>query len=175
MIEPQKLVEYATSATADVFSTMLGMEAEAQEPRIDPEFPVINDGVMALVGLAGSWTGAGVICCTAAFACKLCNQFIGTATEAVDEEVLDAVGEVANMIIGNFKTSVEEHVGALGLSVPTVIYGRNFTSRSIGQNSWTVLPFRSGDEVLEVRVCLAPAKEPTAPRAGYSHNSTVLT
>jgi len=174
MIEPQKLVEYATSATSEVFSTMLGMELEGQASRQDPDFPTINDGVMALVGLAGSWTGAGVICCTAAFACKLCNQFIGTAVEAVDEEVLDAVGEVANMIIGNFKTSVEEHVGALGLSVPTVIYGRNFTSRSIGQNSWTVLPFRSGDEVLEVRVCLAPAKEPTAPRAGYNHTSTVL-
>jgi chemotaxis protein CheX len=174
MIEPQKLVEYVTSATVDVFSTMLGMEAEAQESRSDSDFPTINDGVMALVGMAGSWAGAGVICCTAAFACKLCNQFIGTAAEAVDEDVLDAVGEVANMIIGNFKTAVEEHVGALGLSVPTVIYGRNFTSRSIGQNAWTVLPFRSGDEVLEVRVCLAPAKEPVAPRAGYSHTSAVL-
>ncbi|MEI9977207.1 MAG: chemotaxis protein CheX [Ignavibacteriota bacterium] len=134
MIEPQKLVEYATAATADVFSTMLGMEAEAQVARIDPEFPTITDGVMALVGMAGSWTGAGVICCSAAFACKLCNQFIGTAAENVNEEVLDAVGELANMIIGNFKTSVEEQVGALGLSVPTVIYGRNFTSRSLGQN-----------------------------------------
>jgi chemotaxis protein CheX len=174
MIEQQKLVAFATAATADVFSTMLGMEAEPLEARSDPDFPTINDGVMALVGMAGSWTGAGVICSTAAFAVKLCNQFIGTATEAVDEEVLDAVGEVANMIIGNFKTSVEEHCGALGLSVPTVIYGRNFTSRSIGQNAWTVVPFRSGDEVFEVRVCLAPAKEPVAPRAGYNHNSTVL-
>src|SRR5580698_11515061 len=149
MIEPQKLVEYATSATSEVFSTMLGMELEGQASRLDPDFPTINDGVMALVGLAGSWTGAGVICCTAAFACKLCNQFIGTAAQAVDEEVLDAVGEVANMIIGNFKTSVEEHIGALGLSVPTVIYGRNFTSRSIGQNHWTVIPFRSGEDILE--------------------------
>ncbi len=174
MIEPQKLVDYARAATADVFSTMLGMELQAEAPRQDPDFPTINDGVMALVGMAGSWTGAGVICCTAAFACQLCNQFIGTAAANVDEEVLDAVGEVANMIIGNFKTSVEEHLGALGLSVPTVIYGRNFTSRSIGQNHWTVLPFRCGDEVLEVRVCLAPAKEPTTPRAGYSHSSTVL-
>ena len=50
MIEPQKLVEYATSATVDVFSTMLGMEVEAESPRQDPDFPTINDGVMALVG-----------------------------------------------------------------------------------------------------------------------------
>jgi len=175
MIEQQKLVEYATSATADVFSTMLGMDTELQTPRTDSDFPTISDGVMALVGMAGSWAGAGVICCTAAFACQICNQFVGATAAAVDEEVLDSVGEVANMIIGNFKSAVEEHVGPLGLSVPTVIYGRNFTSRSIGQNCWTVLPFRSGTEVLEVRVCLAPAKDPVAPRAGYSHLSTVLT
>jgi chemotaxis protein CheX len=174
MIEPQKLIDYTRSATADVFSTMLGMESEALEPRTDAEFPTISDGVMALVGMAGTWTGAGVICCSAQFACQLCNQFIGASAEAVDEEVLDAVGELANMIIGSFKTSVEEHVGALGLSVPTVIYGRNFTSRSIGQNAWIVLPFRSGEEIFEVRICLAQAKEPVTPRAGYNHMSTVL-
>lgn len=174
MIEPQKLVEYSRSATAEVFSTMLGLELEAEAERVDPECPTISDGVMALVGMAGSWAGAGVICCSAAFACQICNALVGTTAEAVDEEVLDAVGEVANMIIGNLKTAVEEHVGPLGLSIPTVIYGRNFTSRSIGQNNWTVLPFRSGSETMEVRVCLSPAKEPVAPRAGYSHPSAVL-
>jgi chemotaxis protein CheX len=93
---------------------------------------------------------------------------------SVNEEVLDAVGEVANMIIGNFKTMVEEHLGPLGLSIPTVIYGRNFTSRSLGTNSWIVLPFSCDGEVITIRCCLAPAKESIAVRAGYAHTSTVL-
>ena len=56
-----------------------------------------------------------------------------TESPAVNEEVLDAVGELTNMIIGNVKTVAEAIVGPLNLSVPTVIYGRNFTSRSLGK------------------------------------------
>jgi chemotaxis protein CheX len=69
---------------------------------------------------------------------------------------------------------VEEVLGPLGLSIPTVIYGRNFTSRSLGMNSWVVVPFSCGDEKFEIRCCLSAAREPHATRAGYSHASAVL-
>jgi chemotaxis protein CheX len=130
--------------------------------------------VLSLVGLAGSWTGAGTITCSTAFACRMCAQLLMTEATSVNEDVLDAVGEVTNMIIGNFKTLVEEHVGPLGLSIPTVIYGRNFTSRSIGRADWVAVPFNCEGEGFEIRVCLTPSKEPSAPLHGYSHPSSVL-
>src|SRR3546814_14068538 len=52
--------------------------------------------------------------------------------DAVNDEVLDAMAEVTNMIIGNVKTALEERIGCMGLSIPTVIYGRNFTYRAVG-------------------------------------------
>jgi chemotaxis protein CheX len=45
---------------------------------------------------------------------------------SVSEEVLDAIAEVTNMIIGHVKSSLERHLGPLGLSIPTVVFGRNF-------------------------------------------------
>ena len=174
MIPENTIIEYVRSAAADVFSTMLGIEIEAGAPYNDQNAPTISDGVLAFVGMAGNWTGAGVISCTAGFACQICNQLLMTEATSVNEEVLDAVGEVANMIIGNFKTMIEEHLGPLGLSIPTVIYGRNFTSRSLGTNNWTVLPFTCGGERIEIRCCLAMAREPLAARAGYSHAAAVL-
>jgi chemotaxis protein CheX len=174
MIPEKTLVEFIRTATADVFTTMLGLGIANEPEYSDKNPPTISDGVLAFVGMAGSWTGAGAISCSAAFACRICNQLLMTEADAVNEEVLDAVGEVANMIIGNFKTMVEEHLGPLGLSIPTVIYGRNFTSRSLGSNHWMVLPFRCGDETITIRCCLAPAKEPLAARAGYAHSSAML-
>jgi chemotaxis protein CheX len=174
MIQRGEIVEYVRSAAGEVFSTMLGMEIEAAPEHEDTAAPQISDGVMAFVGMAGSWTGTGVISCSASFACRICAHLLMTEADSVNEEVLDAVGEVTNMIVGNFKTRAEEHLGALGLSIPTVIYGRNFTSRSIGHTNWIVLPFQCGGELLEVRICMAPAKEPAAPRAGFSHAPTVL-
>ena len=78
---------------------------------------------------------------------------------SVNEEVLDAVAEVTNMIMGNVKTSLEEDLGAMGLSIPTVVYGRNFSSRTVGKQEWSVVPFKVGTEDLEVQVCLAPGRE----------------
>ena len=164
MIEHGEIVEYVRTASAEVFSTMLGMELIARPEHLDQIPPMIADGVMALVGLAGTWVGTGVITCGAKFAIEVCNHLLMAEETSVNEDVLDAMGEMANMIIGNFKTLAENHVGPLGLSIPTVIYGRNFTSRSIGNNSWVVLPFESGGYVMEIRICLAPSKAPVASR-----------
>jgi chemotaxis protein CheX len=124
---------------------------------------------MAFVGIAGPWMGTGIITCDARFACRLCELLLTTEAPAVNEEVLDAAGEIANMVIGNFKTAAEAVVGSLGLSVPTVIYGRNFTSKSLGNSEWFVLPFECGDDSFEVRICFAPARANTGhPRhAGH--------
>ena len=140
---------------------------------LDQTPPMVAEGVMALVGLAGPATGAGVITCGAAFAIQVCNHLLMAEEASVNEDVLDAMGEVANMIIGNFKTLAENHVGPLCLSIPTVIYGRNFTSRSIGDNAWVVLPFECNGETVEIRICLAASKNPVAPRAGALHPTAV--
>jgi chemotaxis protein CheX len=169
MIETEKIVEYTRTATTEVCATMLGLELEAAPVWTDQDAPAVSDGVMALVGIAGPWIGTGVISCTAAAACEICGRMLSMQADAVNEEVLDAVGEVANMIFGNFKSMIEEHLGPLGLSIPTVIYGRNFTSHSVGKHHWLVLPFKSKNETIEIRVCLSRAKKPMAPKAGFLH------
>jgi chemotaxis protein CheX len=172
MIETEKLAEFVRNAASEVFSTMLGMEIEAGPARFDQVPPTISDGILGIVGLAGSWTGAGAVSCTAAFACSICSHLLMTEAGSVNEDVLDAMGEVTNMIVGNFKTMVEETLGPLGLSIPTVVYGRNFTSRSLGQNEWVVVPFQCDGEQLDIRVCLAPSREPSSRI--LTHGSTLL-
>lgn len=173
MIEEKTLIEYIRTSAADVFSTMLGMEISGEQEYSDASAPTMSDGVLALVGMAGAWAGTGTISCSAAFACRISNQLLMSDAVSVNEEVLDAVGEVANMIIGNFKTMIEEQLGPLGLSIPTVIYGRNFTSRGLGSNSWIVLPFKCENETITIRCCLAPAKEPHSVRGGFTHAALV--
>jgi chemotaxis protein CheX len=165
MIEHCKIAEYARCATTEVFSTMFGMEIAPMPEHLDQTPPMISDGVMALVGFAGTYTGAGVVTCDAKFAIQICNRFLMSEETSVNEDVLDAMGELANMAVGNFKTMIENDLGPIGLSIPTVIYGRNFTSRSVGSNDWVVVPFEYDGDVLEIRICLAPAKNTFAQRA----------
>jgi chemotaxis protein CheX len=138
---------------------MMGLEVEA-EPAYEEANSTGNvDGVVALIGLAGQWVGGGVVQCDAALARKFYSSLLMTecdqTSDGVNEEVLDAVAEIANMIIGNVKNAMERDLGPIGLGIPSVVYGRNFTTRNAGSN-WIVTPFVCDGGRLLVKFCLTP-------------------
>ena len=143
-------------STRQVFSTMLGAELAPGIIAVERDSADVRDGVVSFVGLAGSWAGTGSITCAPSLACKICSQMLMTEASAVNEEVLDAVAEITNMIIGNVKTDLEPHLGPLGLSVPTVVYGHNFKARNAGHAEWVVARFDWNDEILIVKLSLTP-------------------
>jgi chemotaxis protein CheX len=155
----EQLTRLIRDAAHNVFDTMLGIPLVDRESSLQTIAPGSAAGVLALVGLAGRWAGSGAFSCTADSARAISSALLMEKCEAVNEDVLDAIGEVANMILGNFKTGLEEELGPMGLSIPTVIYGRNFTTRSVGNSQWTVVPFDCADEIVNVHVCLAPARD----------------
>lgn len=156
------------SATEEVFSTMLGMEIAPGETGIGKTAGCAQAGVVALLGLAGDWVGSGSLSCDPPFACKLASQLLMAEYDTVNDEVLDAVAEVANMIIGNVKTALEAKLGPLGLSTPTVIYGRNFETRSVGNRDWVIVPFTSGGDIMNVQISIAPNRTARAhPAPGF--------
>jgi chemotaxis protein CheX len=150
------LVPSIRQAVGEVFSTMLGVEIVEGETSIENGVPEANDGVVSFIGVAGSWAGTGSLTCSPALACRICTHMLLTESTSVNEEVLDAVAELTNMIIGCVKTDLERHLGPLGLSIPTVVFGKNFKTRSSGHAEWTVMRFHWLEEVLLVKFCLAP-------------------
>ena len=150
------VAESMNQSVRQVFSTMLGVElgpGEAVEGSGAPEDPA---EVLALIGLAGAWAGAGSISCSASAACRMCASMLMTEADAVNADVLDAVAELTNMIIGNVKTELESQTGPLGLSIPTVVYGRNFQTKTAGAPGWMTLRFRWDADIITVKLCLAP-------------------
>lgn len=164
----ETLVKFVHEATVEVFSMMLGLDVDEYNARLQADSTSINDGVVSLIGLAGPWVGTGSLLCSAHFACKAASALLGMEYTAVDHEVLDAFGEVTNMIIGNVKTRLEELAGPLGLSIPTVVYGHNFAARTMGSNRWSVVAFRCGEENFEVQICLAMNQNGSHPRLSFA-------
>jgi chemotaxis protein CheX len=160
-------------STVQVFSTMLGVEVVAGPRTVERGLPEVNDGVVSFIGLAGCWTGAGSLVCSPGLACRACAQMLMTEAPAVNDEVLDTVAELTNMIIGGVKTEIEGELGPLGLSIPTVVYGRNFKAKGGAHMEWTVAPFDWEGEQLLVKLCLAPSPDAHAhahvPAHGHSY------
>jgi len=168
-ITQAELAKAIRDATHEVFSTMLTLEVVAGEVFTEKQEAAPATGVVSLIGLAGSWVGTGSLSCSAQSACWIASHLLMTEYDGITDDVLDAVAEVTNMIIGNVKTVLEESLGGMGLSTPTVIYGHNFQTRSARNQDWTVVPFTAEGERLCVQVCIAPNRdaEPKQGKPGY--------
>ena len=158
------LIRIARHATTDVFNTMLGLPIEPLEAYVETEPPVAATGILSLIGFAGTWVGNGSFFCSAAMACSIADALLMAEHATVDEEVLDAMAEMTNMILGNVKTELEEALGPMLLSIPTVLHGRNFVKRSMGKRDWIVIPFNCKNERFEIQICMAPNPNPDGLR-----------
>ncbi|HTT62638.1 MAG TPA: chemotaxis protein CheX [Bryobacteraceae bacterium] len=166
MKDRDEIVSDIRVAAEEVFATMLGAELHFAGSYCDQGAAHPVDGVICLIGMAGEWTGTGTISCSAEFACRIASQMLMAEYEVVDAEVLDAVAEVANMILGNVKTALEKSLGPMGMSIPTAIFGKNFLAKSFGDETWTVVVFDCGGHRLEVKLFLKRATTVLAPAPG---------
>jgi chemotaxis protein CheX len=153
------LADVMRASAQEVFGTMLGAEIEPSAPAPDAIVEAENPGVVSLLGLTGEWTGSGGLCCSAQCACWIASQMLFSEYLEVNDEVRDAVGEVTNMIVGNFKNSIGSVTGPLGMSTPTVICGRDMTTTNGGAHEWIVFPFKGQEHTFRMMVQLQPTRQ----------------
>jgi chemotaxis protein CheX len=153
------LTEAMNAAALEVFGTMLGIEIAPCEPVPGLAVDCGEQGVISLLGLTGEWTGSGGLCCSAACACWIAEKMLFSDYPEVNDEVRDAVGEITNMIVGNFKTGISIQTGPLGMSTPTVICGREMTTKNGGAYEWAVFPFHCGEFTFRMMIQLQPASQ----------------
>jgi chemotaxis protein CheX len=142
-----------------VFTTMLGLNVEPYPmPWVRPP-----DMVGSAVYFAGKWRGAVVLECTRRQACTFAQRLMSIGTpEAIDEDVRDALGELANMLAGNLK-SVLPH--GVVLSMPSVIEGSDYSLRICGKRSVERAPFWGAEDIFGVtlvEILDVPGREASA-------------
>jgi chemotaxis protein CheX len=155
-IQTEEMAKMLFAAAQEVFTSMLGSELR-QLPEPPARQSDSFDGVLSLVGLAGSVIGNGSVVCTAESACAMSSRLLMTEFKNVDDEVLDALGEIANMVVGGFKNLLEPAVGRLQMSIPSVIYGKNIATRDAkaGVALRVCCEFPGGEFSVKVRLAVA--------------------
>jgi len=82
--------------------------------------------ITAMVGLAGQVCGLLSLRCDQKSAVLMASKMLGLEPDKVGPEMADAIGEVCNMIAGNFKNKIAGMGDGCMLSVPTVITGTDY-------------------------------------------------
>jgi chemotaxis protein CheX len=127
-----------------VFQTMMEMEVRVA----DAPFPPSGDLITAAISLAGSWKGAVLVECGLPEAFLFTSRMIGIdPPTSLNDDVRDALGELANMVGGNLKSVLP---GGVSLSLPTVVWGQDYTMQICRAGRSRRWVFQSPDAVFAI-------------------------
>jgi chemotaxis protein CheX len=158
----QDLLRHVETSTTEVFATMLDIKVALDGVSVSGDSTTSNTGLLATIGIAGPVSGSGSICLSKSFGCKIASRFLMSEYSEVNDDVLDAMAELTNMIIGGAKTALEDKLGPIGLSIPTVIFGESYLARRPNGSERMILSFRCEDDPEErftVLICLVPGRQ----------------
>jgi len=100
-----------------------------------------DEAVLGLISFKGDLEGCLGIYCRLSAARAIAQNMLGMdeSEELEKAEICDAIGEVANMVMGSIKTRLQESVTNLDVSIPTVVKGRQLNNNiSDGTNEVSV-------------------------------------
>lgn len=116
-------------AAREVFDLMLGCQLTVPATPAESTF-----GITAMVGLAGKLCGVLSVRCDPKSGALMTSKMLGVALETVDAEISDSLGEICNMVAGNFKNKITGLGDGCLLSPPTVITGTNYSMYSLADS-----------------------------------------
>ncbi len=146
-----KYAQEISAATQEIFSTMIMLEVSSAEPfnRTDS---TLENSVTGIVGLAGETKGMLAIHLPEKTAMAVTTAFLGMDVDTVDEDVCDAIGELANMLGGSLKATIDPSGGSVQLSMPSTIHGQEYTIDCLADAKSITVPFSFADHTFTVEL-----------------------
>lgn len=140
---------------SNAFSTMLSCELQRGPLQLrDGSTP--HHEISGIIGLSGKAVGMVVLSFSESVALKATSAMLMVEATEINADVIDAVGELANVVAGAAKAQLEEF--QLSISLPTVITGRNHEIRFPSDVHPICVPCQTewGPVALEVGLTMAP-------------------
>lgn len=120
----EELINHLQSDVLDIFGTMVGGGILSfQKSETMTHF---KDSVSAMVGFAGGYNGMVSINASHQQSLRFTSVMLGMELDECENEVSDALGELANMIGGSFKHHFVKDGHEVKLSTPSVICGNEY-------------------------------------------------
>ncbi|MDX2495279.1 MAG: chemotaxis protein CheX, partial [Desulfuromusa sp.] len=121
-----KYAQDIADATQEIFSNMVMLDVTPGEPFKRADSKLINS-ISGIIGLTGTTKGMLAIHLPNKAAFAITTAFLGMDVEDIDEDVCDAVGELANMLGGSIKAILDPEGSKVQLSMPSAIHGEEYS------------------------------------------------
>ncbi|SHI98642.1 chemotaxis protein CheX [Malonomonas rubra DSM 5091] len=134
------IAKYLIESTEEVFNTMIFMEVSTEGCMSEGKESIFSH-FSAMIGLSGDLMAMISIHCDAYIAMDIAGAMLCTEFDDVDDDVKDAMGEVANMLAGGMKSRLLDDNIDTTLAIPTTVMGKGYSISSPKRGNRVVVPF----------------------------------
>jgi len=139
-------------ATISVLETMAFVKARAGDTYLKKSLLAAGD-VSGLIGVTGDAIGTFSISFSENSILSIVSKMFGEDMGELNEEVKDAVGEIANMICGMARQKLEVPGLNLAATIPVVIMGKDHSINHITDQKIVAVPFSTDDGQFAIELC----------------------
>ncbi len=158
----QKKLSLDTMLANDISSAVARSINETFNVKIDPGSPVFGEGMVSLDGdvsgiigmVQDHLDGTLILCINSQIVGGLLPRLLGSPLTVTNEMVVDAVGELTNMIFGQVKSELNQREHQIKLGIPCVITGKSHYVCQFHRGKYMVVPFFLDGRLFEVYVAL---------------------
>lgn len=140
------LIKSLIKDVQDVFINMVGVEDLMHLPIQIDVTTHFKECLTAMVGLAGTYNGLVSVHIPWPLAISFTSLMLGMEVTEIDDDVNDAMGEIANMIAGSFKQHLSKGGSDIQLSTPSVVNGADYVVSSGNNLENITLKFATDEE-----------------------------
>jgi chemotaxis protein CheX len=142
------------SAVTEVMTTMMSFRVQQTPNAIN--FTNGEGHIASAVGFIGKTTGVVYLYASDKFAREMTCRLLGLEDSDIegDEMVNDAMGELANMVVGHIKSRLVDRGLACVLTIPSIIRGSSFSIEPVSSAERRVYFFDCDQSRLGVEVML---------------------
>lgn len=151
-----KYAQDIAAATQEIFSSMVMLDVTPGEPFKRSDSQLVNS-ISGIIGLTGSTKGMLAIHLPDKVALAITTAFLGMDVEEIDEDVCDAVGELANMLGGSIKATLDPEGSKVQLSMPSAIHGEEYAVDCLAEAELVTVPFAFNGQTFMVELQISEA------------------
>lgn len=146
------LINPFLESTLHVLKTIAGIDAEKGKPYLKKD-NVARGDVSGVIGLAGDLNGIISVTFTEKCILYIVTGMFGEEVKELNEEIGDAVGEIANMISGQARQKLEALGTNLQAAIPSVVMGKDHSIQHLTKQPIIALPFSTKGGEFTIEIC----------------------
>ena len=144
------------NATLNVLKVQAGIEAKPGKVFVKTDAQKSVGDISGVIGLVSdSFSGSVNITFSEKVFLEIVSGMLGETYTEMSQDIIDAAGEITNMIFGQAKVILNEKGYGIKTAIPSVVSGKNHALETLTKGPIVVVPFESSKGSFFVEICLS--------------------